>query len=94
MNKMPDRCDEFKTVKGVTRFMAHTTQHLVVRHQFYGTTAVAASMDPRLGSTEVPVDGGTMPVDEWRCLAFVALATAYMLTSSTFLKILKSTPLP
>jgi hypothetical protein len=77
MNKMPDRYDQFKTVKGVTRFMADSTQHLVVRHQFYGTTAVAAAMDPRIGSTEVPVDGGTMPVDEWRSLAFVALATAY-----------------
>jgi hypothetical protein len=74
---MPDRYNKFQTVEGVTRFMADTTQHVVVRHQFYGTTAVGPAMDPRLGSSQVPKDGGTPGVDEWRSLAFVGLATAY-----------------
>ena len=76
-NKMPERYDQFQTVRGVTRFMADSTHHLVVRHQFYGTTAVAAAMDPRIGSTQTPKDGGPPAVDEWRSLAFIALATAY-----------------
>jgi hypothetical protein len=76
-NKMPKRYEEFKSVKGVTRFMADTTQHLVVRHQFYGTTAVSAAMDPRIGSTQTPKDGGPPAVDEWRSLSMVALATAH-----------------
>jgi len=77
MNKMPTRYEEFKTFAGLTTFLADATQHLVVRHQFYGTTAVSTAMDPRIGSTQIPVDGGTPALDEWRSLAFVALATAY-----------------
>ena len=77
LNKMPERYEKFQSVKGVARFMADTTQHLVVRHQFYGTTAVSAAMDPRLGSTQTPKDGGPPAVDEYRSLAMVALATAY-----------------
>ena len=77
MNKMPERYEEFKTPKGLTTFLADTTQHLVIRHQYYGTTAVGSAMDPRNGSTQIPKDGGTQAVDEWRSLAFVALATAY-----------------
>lgn len=76
-NQLPKRYEEFKTLQGVTRFLADSTHHLVVRHQYYGTTAVAAAMDPRLGSTQVPKDGGPPAVDEWRALAFIALATAY-----------------
>ena len=34
-------------------------------------------MDPRLGSTQTCKDGGPPAVDEWRSLAYVALATAY-----------------
>ena len=30
-----------------------------------------------IGGTQIPVDGGPPAVDEWRSLAFVALATAY-----------------
>jgi len=76
-NKMPERYHQFQTIQGVARFMADTTHHLVVRHQFYGTTAVAAAMDPRVGSTQVPKDGGPPAVDEWRSLAYIGLATAY-----------------
>ena len=76
-NQLPARYEGFQTANGLTCFLADSSQHLVVRHQFYGTTAIAPAMDPRLGSTQVPVDGGTPAVDEWRSLAFIALATAY-----------------
>ena len=76
-HKMPARYDEFQTINGVTKFVADTINHLVIRHQLYGTTAVASVMDPRLGSTQTPKDGGPPAVDEWRSLAYVALATAY-----------------
>lgn len=76
-HKMPSRYAEFKTVDGVTTFVADTINHLVIRHQLYGTTAVASVMDPRLGSTQTPRDGGPPAVDEWRSLGYVALATAY-----------------
>lgn len=76
-NELPVRYDGFQSIKGVTRFLADTLQHLVVRHQFYGTTAVGPALDPRISFTQVPVDGGTAPIDEWRSLAYVGLATAY-----------------
>ena len=76
-HSMPARYDEFKTVKGVTTFIADSINHLVIRHQLYGTTAVASVMDPRLGSSQTPTDGGPPAVDEWRSLVYVALATAY-----------------
>lgn len=76
-NKLPSRYESFQTIKGVTCFLADSSQHLVVRHQFYGTTAVGPALDPRISLTQVPIDGGTSPIDEWRSLAYVSLATAY-----------------
>ena len=76
INPLPRRYDDFTTRAGVARFAADTIHHLVVRHQVYGTTGVRAAMDPRISKVQVPRDGGTLPVDEWRSLACVALATA------------------
>lgn len=75
-NGLPPRYDAFQTRKGLARFASDTIQHVVVRHQVYGTTAVRAAMDPRISKTQVPADGGTSGVDEWRSLVAVALATA------------------
>lgn len=76
VNGLPARYDAFKTKAGVARFASDTISHLVIRHQVYGTTAVKAAMDPRISVTQVPRDGGTCGVDEWRSLICVALATA------------------
>ncbi len=72
---LPARYDGFQTKKGVARFAADTIHHAVVRHQVYGTTGIRAALDPRISTTQVPRDTGTPGVDEWRSLAFVALAT-------------------
>lgn len=76
INELPERYEGFQTKAGVSRWASDTIHHLVVRHQVYGTTGVKASMDPRIGSSQVPKDGGTPGVDEWRSLICVALATA------------------
>ena len=76
LNALPARYDNFQTKQGVARWAADTIHHLVVRHQVYGTTGVRAALDPRINTTQVPRDGGTPGVMEWRSLACVALATA------------------
>jgi hypothetical protein len=73
---LPARYDAFQTKAGVARYASDTIHHLVVRHQVYGTTGLRAALDPRISATQVPRDGGTPGVDEWRALACVALATA------------------
>jgi hypothetical protein len=73
---LPPRYAKLTTKAGVSRFMSDTIHHLVVRHQVYGTTGVPG-LDPRIATTQVPRDGGTTGVDEWRSLASVALATAH-----------------
>jgi hypothetical protein len=73
---LPPRYAKLQTKAGVSRFISDTAHHLVVRHQVYGTTGVPG-LDPRIASTQVPRDGGTSGVDEWRSLAGVALATAH-----------------
>lgn len=75
VNGLPNRYQAFKTKEGVARFAADTIHHTVVRHQVYGTTGVKAALDPRIGSPQIPRDLGTPAVDEWRSLAYVALAT-------------------
>lgn len=75
LNGLPPRYAGFKTRAGVARFAADTIHHMVVRHQVYGTTGVKAAMDPRINKMQIPRDGGTLPIDEWRSLACVALAT-------------------
>lgn len=72
---LPKRYDAFETKKGLARFAADTIHHCTVRHQIYGTTGIKAALDPRISKTQVPKDGGTTAVEEWRSLAFVALAT-------------------
>lgn len=74
--KLPKRYEDFKTKKGISRWASDTIHHLVVRHQIYGTSGVRAAMDPRISTTQVPKDGGTPGVDEWRSLMCVGLATA------------------
>ncbi len=76
VNGLPDRYEAFRTKSGLSRWASDTIHHLVIRHQVYGTTGVKAAMDPRISSTQVPKDGGTPGVDEWRSLICVALATA------------------
>ncbi|MFO0693936.1 MAG: hypothetical protein U0230_10305 [Polyangiales bacterium] len=72
---LPDRYDGFRTKKGIARFAADTIHHATVRHQIYGTTGIKAALDPRLSKVQVPKDGGTSAIEEWRSLAYVALAT-------------------
>ncbi len=72
---LPARYDAFATKKGLARFAADTIHHCTVRHQVYGTTGIKAALDPRISKTQVPKDGGTTGVEEWRSLAYVALAT-------------------
>ena len=76
LQPLPERYDNFQTRAGVARYSADTIHHLVVRHQVYGTTSVRAALDPRISKTQIPRDMGPTPVDEWRSLASVALATA------------------
>ncbi|HAB39939.1 MAG TPA: hypothetical protein DCE52_18395 [Rhodobacteraceae bacterium] len=76
INGFPERYDNFQSKKGVARFAADTIHHIVVRHQVYGTCGVRAALDPRVSQTQVPCDAGTTSIDDWRSLAFVALATA------------------
>ena len=61
--------------KSAIVFAADTIHHATVRHQVYGTTGIKAALDPRISKTQVPKDGGTTAVEEWRSLAYVALAT-------------------
>jgi len=72
---LPKRYEDFKTKKGVSRFATDTIHHMVVRHQVYGTTGIPAALDPRISKTLVPRDGSTYSTNDWRSLAFVALAT-------------------
>jgi len=72
---LPTRYDRFQSKAGVARFAADTIHHATVRHQVYGTTGIKAALDPRISKTQVPKDGGTTAVEEWRSLAYVALAT-------------------
>ncbi len=72
---LPERYKDFKTRAGVARFASDTIHHLVIRHQVYGTTGIRAALDPRISKTQVPKDGATYAVDDWRSLAYVALAT-------------------
>lgn len=75
VNGLPARYDHFKTKQGVARFASDTIHHTVIRHQVYGTTGIRAALDPRISKVQVPMDGGTYAINEWRSLAFVALAT-------------------
>jgi hypothetical protein len=76
LNGLPGRYDELKTKKGLSRWASDTIHHLVVRHQVYGTSGINAALDPRISTSQVPKDGGTPGVNEWRALMGVALATA------------------
>ncbi|KAL7557954.1 hypothetical protein ACA910_020323 [Epithemia clementina (nom. ined.)] len=74
---MPDRYQKFQTFAGLVTFVADTIHHLVIRHQFYGTTGTVMAFDPRIGCTQTPKDLGPQGVDEWRSLVFVGMATAH-----------------
>lgn len=74
---LPERYDKFQSKAGVSLWAADTIHHMVVRHQVYGTSGIRAAMDPRISSTQIPKDGGTPGVDEWRSLIGVAMATGY-----------------
>jgi hypothetical protein len=69
---LPARYEGFQTKAGVARFASDTMHHAVVRHQVYGTTGIRAALDPRISKVQVPMDGGTPAINEWRSLAFVA----------------------
>jgi hypothetical protein len=70
------RFEQFQTRAGLARFIADTLHHLIIRHEVYGTSAVRLALDPRISKVQVPVDGGPYPVDEWRSLACIAMATS------------------
>lgn len=73
---LPGRFDELKTRSGLARFIADMMHHLIIRHEVYGTSGVRLALDPRINKVQVPKDGGTYGVDEWRSLACVAMATS------------------
>ena len=74
--ELPKRYDEFHTRSGLARFISDTMHHLIIRHEVYGTSGVRLSLDPRISKVQVPKDGGTYSVDEWRSLACIAMATS------------------
>jgi len=76
LNGLPKRYGELKTKAELSRWASDTIHHLIIRHQVYGTTGINAAMDPRISSTQVPTDGGTPGINEWRSLMSVGLATA------------------
>jgi hypothetical protein len=45
---IPDRYNAFKSKAGIKRFLSDTINHLVVGHEFYGTTGVSGATDPRV----------------------------------------------
>lgn len=47
-NTVPDRYEAFQSKAGVSRFLSDTINHLVIGHQFYGTTGVSGATDPRI----------------------------------------------
>ena len=73
---LPKRYARLETKSGLARFIADTIHHLIIRHEVYGTSAVRLSLDPRINKVQVPKDGGTYAIDEWRSLACVAMATS------------------
>ncbi|QDT03107.1 hypothetical protein K227x_14870 [Rubripirellula lacrimiformis] len=73
---LPNRFDQLKTRSGLARFIADMMHHLIIRHEVYGTSGVRLALDPRINKVQVPKDGGTYGVDEWRSLACVAMATS------------------
>lgn len=73
---LPERYADLKTRSGLARFIADTMHHLIIRHEVYGTSGVRLSLDPRINKVQVPRDGGTYAIDEWRSLACVAMATS------------------
>lgn len=73
---LPERFEELRTRGGLSRFIADMMHHLIVRHEVYGTSGVRLALDPRINKVQVPKDGGTYGVDEWRSLACVAMATS------------------
>jgi hypothetical protein len=73
---LPSRHD-FKIKAGISRFLSDTMYHLTVRHEVYGTTSTIGALDPRVGMTMVPRDGGPHGLDEWRSTTYVAMVTAY-----------------
>ncbi len=74
--ELPARYAKFKTRSGLSRFIADTMHHLIIRHEVYGTTGVRLALDPRINKVQVPKDGGPSAIDEWRSLACVAMATS------------------
>lgn len=76
LNGLPSRYDGFQSKKGVALFISDTIHHVVVRHEVYGSTGVRLALDPRINNLQIPRDGGTNSVDEWRSLACVSLATS------------------
>jgi hypothetical protein len=76
LNGLPKRYADLQTKAGLSRWASDTIHHLTVRHQVYGTTGINSAMDPRISSPQVPKDGGTPGIDEWRSLVCVGLATA------------------
>ncbi len=45
---VPDRYNAFRSKAGIKRFLSDTMNHLVVGHEFYGTTGVSGATDPRV----------------------------------------------
>jgi len=72
---LPARYAAFQTKAGIVRFSVDLIHHCVIRHQVYGTTGIRAALDPRISMVQVPRDGGSYAIDEWRSLAYVATAT-------------------
>ncbi len=76
LNKLPNRYTQLKTKEGLSIFMSDVMHHLIIQHEVYGTSSVRLALDPRINNTQVPRDGGTPSIEEWRSLACVAMATS------------------
>jgi hypothetical protein len=76
VQELPSRYHHFQDKAGLARFISDTMHHLIIRHEVYGTSGVRLALDPRINKVQVPKDGGTTAIDEWRSLACIAMATS------------------
>ena len=72
-----DRYDKLQTKDGLALFVSDLVFHLTVRHELYGTCAMAGAFDSRIMTPYVPEDGGNIALDEWRSFVYIGLVTAY-----------------
>jgi len=76
-NGLPKRYDNFKTIKGVAKFLGDTVYTVIVRHEIYGTRVVFFSLDHRYsGLTEALNDFSDVVRDDYLSTIIIATATS------------------